>query len=255
MPSLHEVQLGFAQELFAENTAARNWIRANGLSSACRLQVYRNNLFSSLTETLRAVYPVIERLTGERFFPYAANEYIHCYPSRSGNLHDFGDRFGEFLADFEPTAKLHYLPDVAALEWAYHRVFHAAEHGAPDIAALQQTPPEFYGELHFQLHPTARLLRSEYPILRIWQVNQDDFQGDPAVDLTAGADRLLIIRRGLDIEIQPLDSGEYALLAALAEGQNFAEACAQAQDIQADYDLASNFRQHIVQATLVDFYL
>ena len=62
-----------------------------------------------------------------------------------------------------------------------------------DLVALAQVPAEQQGELHFQLHPAARLLESVFPILRIWQVNQDDYAGDPSVDLTAGGLKLLAL--------------------------------------------------------------
>jgi hypothetical protein len=33
-------------------------------------------------------------------------------------------------------------------------------------------PPEDYPRLRLLLQPSARLLASDYPVLRIWQVNQ-----------------------------------------------------------------------------------
>ena len=256
MLSLRELQLGFAQEIFREvEETVSPIIRANGLSGARRLQVYRNNMFSSLTGALRAVYPVIERLVGDRFFPYAASEYIRLYPSVSGDLHDFGAFFPAFLATFEATATLSYLPDVALLEWAYHRVFHAAAHAPLDLAALSKIPEESHNSLTFQLHPASRLLKSDYPVLTIWQVNQPDYTGDDTVDLNTGGCKLLMIRRHFDIELQVLTDGEFALLQALAYGSDFATACEQALAIQADFDVVSHFQKHVIGRTLVDFYV
>lgn len=55
-----------------------------------------------------------------RIIRRGAREYALRYPSRSGDLHDFGETFGEFLRLWEPTAHLVYLHDVAKLEWAMH---------------------------------------------------------------------------------------------------------------------------------------
>ena len=257
MPGLHELQQAFAREIFEEGEPGiSHSIRANGLSGARRLQIYRNNMFTSLTEAMRAVYPVIQRLVGEGFFAYAANQYIHQHPSVSGNLHGFGHAFPQFLKTFKATKDLAYLPDVADLEWAYDRVFHAADHPALDLAALAQVPQEQQENLKFRLHPASRLLASDYPILKIWQVNQEDYNGDQRVDLQEGGVKLLAIRRAnLDIEIQTLETGEFTLLRSLAEGQDFSTACEHAIAAQPDFDVPAGFQCHIVQATLVDFYL
>ena len=67
------------------------------------------------------MYPTVEQLVGAPFFRYAAHEFILAHPSKSGNLHDFGEDLPGFLAGFEPARALAYLPDCARLEWAWHR--------------------------------------------------------------------------------------------------------------------------------------
>ena len=253
MSGLRELQLAFVGEVFGEKGAGISGrICANG---AERLQIYRNNVFVGFTKALGSVYPVIERLVGEGFFRYASAEYIKRHPSESGNLHGFGGAFPEFLRTFEPTAPMGYLPDVARLEWAYHQVFFAATHEPLDMVSLGAVSQTRYEELKFQLHPASRLLTSPYPILRIWQVNQKDCVEDRAVDLAEGGVRLLLIRRALEIEIQPLEEGEFVLLQALADDLDFGTACSRALTAQPDFDVASGFRRHITQGALVDFRL
>ena len=101
MLSLHEIETRFAQALFKPGgDDSRLAFRTNGLSAARRLQVYRNNVFASLTGALRACYPVINRLVGERFFDLAAKHYIRYYPSSSGNLHELGRESAGFIRAF-----------------------------------------------------------------------------------------------------------------------------------------------------------
>ena len=257
MLGLRELQLGFAAAVLdsAQNGFERH-IHAAGLSGARRLQVYRNNSLLSLTGALKAVYPVVCRLVGDGFFDYAATQYIARHPSRSGDLHEFGDCFAVFLETFTPATELVYLPDVARLEWAYHQIFHAARHSLLDLAALAQVPVDRQGELHFQLHPAARLLESAFPILRIWQVNQDGHTGDSTVDLTESGVKLLALRHeNLEIEFQPLEDGEFSLLCALAEGRTFATACERALAAQPGLDLPACFSRHILQGAWVAFHL
>jgi hypothetical protein len=228
-------------------------VRAGRFTAAHDLQVYGNNVFESLVGALKAVYPVVERLVGVGFFGYAADGYIRHHPPTSGNLHDFGDSFAEFLAGFEPARELVYLPDVARLEWAWHRAFHAADHAPLTIERLAAVPPEQYGQLRFRLHPSVQLIASDYPLLRIWQVNQPEYTGDVAVNLASGGVRLLVARHELEVVIEPLSAGDDALLRDFAAGQRFEDASAAALAVQPDYDLPAALRRHVASAVITDF--
>jgi len=255
MSALHDLQRGFAAAIFGEgDETLADKVRDGRFPGARLVQIYRNNTFASLTAALEAVYPVVFRLVGEGFFRYAADTYIHAHPSTSGNLHDFGGRFAAFLAAFPPAANLPYLPDVARLEWAYHRVFHAADHPPLPLEELALVPPAQHGQLVFGLHPATRLLESDYPVLRIWQVNQPDAADQP-VDLGEGGDRLLVFRRALDIEFKRLSAGELRLLRAFSVERSFAEASAAALEAEAQLDLAEILRQHVQLGTVASFRL
>ena len=119
------------------------------------LQVYRNNVFESLVGALKAVYPVVERLVGTGFFAYAADGYIRRHPPTSGNLHDFGGDFAGFLAGFEPARELTLLPDIARLEWAWHRAFHAADQAPLALERLAAVPPRTIRAAVFRAAPVS----------------------------------------------------------------------------------------------------
>jgi len=116
MHKLHELQRIFSQHVFSDGgTPFSTQIRANGLSGPRRLQIYRNNTYLNLTAALQSTYPVIERLVGEGFFRYAAHQYITQCPSTSGNLHEFGVTFTDFLSAFELAAGLARLSEEVSL--------------------------------------------------------------------------------------------------------------------------------------------
>jgi hypothetical protein len=223
-----------------------------GVSAAARFEVYRNNVFSNYRGALQAVYPVIERLVGEQFFRHACDRYIACYASTSGDLHEFGAQFDAFLAAYEPAAALVYLPDVARLEWQYHRVFHAAAHAPLALAHLAQIDPETYPALRFTLHPATALLRSAFPLLRIWQINQPEYAGDQQVDLGEGGDDLLVARAEFLVTIARLPRAEFEFLAALQGGAALGEAVEAALESDAGFDLQSALMKHVGTATIVD---
>lgn len=256
MPSLRELQQAFADAVLqdAAESVLRH-VRPGAFPAARHLQIYRNNTFANLTDALAAVYPVIQRLVGVEFYAYAADSYIRRHPPRSGNLHDFGGAYAEFLREFAPAQSLSYLPDVADLEWAWHHAFHAADAQPFAMETLRAVAPELCDSLVFQLHPSVRLLQSDYPVLPIWQANQADAGGDATVDLDRGGARLLVIRRGLDVEIEPLEVGEYALLRAFAEGQTLAAADAQAVAAEPELDLMRVLYKHIQAGVITGFTL
>lgn len=254
MPSLRELQVAFARAVFGEGARRLDAeVVASGLAVARRLNIYRNNTLASLTDALAAVYPVIARLVGEEYFGQAAREYARHYPSTSGNLHDFGEAFPGFLSRLPEASGLPYLADVARLEWAYHACFHAPDHPPLDLPQLAQVAPERHGDLRFSLHPASRLLASEFPVLRIWAVNQDGAPEDATVDLGEGAARLLVIRRGLEVEIQPLTQGGWALLSALARAETLGAAAEAALAVESDFDLGGWLIDHVRRQTLVGF--
>lgn len=251
---LRDLQADFAAAVFDERPEMAARVRAGRFPAAQHLQVYRNNVVEGLTGALRAVYPVVEKLVGDGFFRYAVHEYLRAHRPRSGNLHDFGDAFARFLAGFAPAASLPYLPDVARLEWAWHQAFHAAEAPAFDLARLGEVPAEQHAALRFALHPSARLLVSDYPVVRIFEINQEGHDGDTNVDLAEGGVRALIIRRGLTVYVEPLAAGEAELLAALAGQQLLGAAVQAALAAQPDFDLVATLADHLRRGTLVDFF-
>jgi hypothetical protein len=251
MLALRELQIGFAAAL-TNREAARRFapgVRAQGIAAERRLQVYRNNLFAGLTEVLAAVYPVTRRLVGEAYFDQAARAYIANYPSPSGDVHRYGGHFATHLGRCPGGETLGYLPDVARLEWSYHRTFHAEQHPALDAEGLRAVQPQDYPRLRLMLQPSARLLESGYPVLRIWQVNQPDWAGDETVNVAEGHTRLLILRQGVEVAFISLGVGEHLWLQGLAHGLTLLEAQQRATVREPDFDLATALQRHLSLGT------
>lgn len=252
MYSLHELQRAFARALCdPAEEAICSTIAAAGLTPSQRVQVYRNNVLANLGGALESVFPVLRRLVGSDFFGYAARRYVREVASRSGDLHDFGSSFPEFLAELPRAASLAYLSDVGRLEWAYHRVFHASDGLPLDLAALGKVPPDEWPGLRFVLNAASDLLQSAYPILRIWQVNQDDWSGDRTVHLEEGPSALLIRRRHFEMEFLSLSTGEYQLLASLASQCSLDQALGEALTVEPDFNLGQCLERHLRSGTFV----
>src|SRR3990167_8260186 len=101
-------------------------------------------------------FPVIRRLVGEAFFTPLARLYAETDRPRTPVLAEWGAGFAGFLEGFPPLAAYPYLADVARIEFARGRAFHAAD--APPVAPeiLAVADPE---RIRLMLHPSVILLR------------------------------------------------------------------------------------------------
>ena len=254
MSALRELQLAFAQAILDDDDGAVvPLIVSDSFPGARRLNVYRNNVVSSLTAALSDTFPVVKRLVGAEFFRHLAREYLRAHPSTSGNLHDFGAGLPEFLDFFGPAAQLPYLADVARLERAWHEVFHSPEPPEFPFERLASIDTTQHERLRFRLSPASRLLTSPFPVLRIWELNQPGACGEATLSLDEGGDHLLVIRRDLDVEFHRLAPAEFVLLASLERGNRLGDACEAASTADASYIPAHAFERHARLGTLVDF--
>lgn len=256
MPTLRELQIGFAGAIFSGDGAdfSRNLVE-EGLNPERRIEIYRNNVFGTLTDALKIAYPVINKLVGGEFFERMASRFIRQTPSKSGSLHNFGGELAEFLSNLPEAAKLTYLSDVARLEWACHEVFFSADHPALNGGRLAGVPGDRYGRLKFHLHPATRLIASDYPVHLIWQTNQEGFSGDPAVDLDHGGIALLVRREIHQVVLQPVTEAERVFLASFQTGGDLSSASDAALAIDPQFDVAAVLKQFAADAVLVDFSL
>ena len=255
MPSLREVQRGFAAATVFGDTAAVAMlgIVGGGLDTAARIGIYRNNILGNYRRALGATYPVVRKLVGAQLFNAAVDAFARAYPSQQGDVNRYGGELARFLNTYAPARELPYLPDVARLEWAVDQAAIAADARPLDLDALAAVPAEALEHLRFVLHPSAQLVVAPYPILRIWQVNQDDFSGDDAVDLGAGGDALLVVRGANGVTIERLGPGEHALLGAFAERAGLGQAAARAAEREPGFDLTRTLQAHVAAQTLVAF--
>jgi len=252
MLSLRDLQTQFEIDLFNDDAVNGSYIIEDGISVKDRIDIYRNNVFSNYRKTLSAVYPVIERLVGKEFFRQTADTYISACPSLSGDLNEYGENFPQFIATYEPVKELPYLKDVARLEWLMELIFHAADVIPKVLEKLAFVPEDKYGELRFKLNPASQIYQSNYPIAKIWQVNQVDWKGDGFVDLQLGGCELLVYRKNFSTTIKPLSKGEYAMLHGLSSGKNINTTFCKAFEVQNDLDLGTFLQQMIQEGILVD---
>lgn len=236
-PMLRELQAQFIRDALSDRVVEADYVLPGTLTAARRIEVYRTNVMANLTGALGDIYPVIKRLVGDAFFQHAAEQYVRATPSRSGDLNQFGDAWPQFLADYPYGQDHPYLPDVARLEWAWHRAFHAADADAFDLTRLAAVPPERHAELHFKLQPAMAIIDSRYPLSDIWRVNQLDHVGADEIDWQQRVHCTLVYRHDYAVLVRTLSLPERAFLAALQQGLSLGESIEPAFAVDAQFDL------------------
>jgi hypothetical protein len=258
VPALRELQAAFRQSLLGDadgvaSSALDAWIADDGLAASARVAIYRHHVRDTLTEVLRAAYPVTNRLVHERFFAYAADHYIRASPPAGPCLFEYGASLPAFLEHFPPCRELAYLPDVARLEWALHAAVHAADTVSLAPAALRDLSTDAVMQATFRFHPAVTLLESPWPIDRIWRANQPGADPAAIVDLGSGGVCLEILREDEAPAFRRLAPAEFALCRALAGGARLEAAAAGALDCDPAFDLAGALRVLLASDALVAF--
>ena len=212
----------------------------NGSDPAVRFAVYRNNVVASLVAALGDTFPVVRELVGADFFTAMARLYAAEQPPASPVLAHYGDGFADWVTRFEPAAAVPYLADMARLERARVRAYHAAD--APVLGAEAIAPhladPAQLPQARLGLHPSLSVIVSPWAVVSLWAAHQGQgqledveparpecalvlrFEDDAAVlaipagaaDFTLGLQRGLPLGEAADMQ-EPLDLG--AILATL----------------------------------------
>ena len=242
-------QTTFREALLDPEAARPNGLKdGKGRPAGGRFDVYRNNVTVSLTEALEVGFPVIRKLVGQENFKLLATAYLRRHPPHSPLMMHFGADMPSFLADFEPTRKTGYLPDVARLELAIRESYHAADADPISAAELEALPPEALVCSRVRLAPSLRLVRSPWPILSIWRFNVEEGAKSPGM----AAEDVLVARPDLDPVPRLLPSGGAEFVSALLTGATFGDAMDKASDASRGFELPVVLTLLVEMKTLIE---
>ncbi|PXW80748.1 putative DNA-binding protein [Ruegeria sp. P4] len=213
-----------------------------------RFSVYRNNVAVSLTEALHQGFPVIAKLLGQQNMDGLAAMYLRAHPPSSPLMMHYGAGFPEFLENLEQLSHLGYLGDVARLELALRRSYHAGDAAPLDPARLGAMAPQDLMRCRLHFAPAMGLMRSDWPIFSIWRYNTEPNAPKPQ----AGAEDLLITRPDFDPIPQLLPKGSAVWIAALQAGETLGDATDAATNEFPAFDLSAPLALLIEGLALTD---
>lgn len=206
--------------LDASHPVPAGLVDGQGLAAGRRYNVYRNNVAVSLQEALKSAFPAIASLLGPDNFAMAAGLYLRQQPPASPLMMHYGAGFPDFLAGLEPLKPIGYLSDVARLEVAMRQSYHAADATPVDPVRLQDLDETSLMSAQLRLAPSARLLRSAWPVLSLYNYVMVPGSAQPQ----AVAQDVLVARMEYDPTPHLLTAGGAEFIMALQQNQTFGAA-------------------------------
>ncbi|MCO5733019.1 DUF2063 domain-containing protein [Rhizobium sp. SSA_523] len=209
---------------------------SRGVPDDLRFAVYRNNVHVSLTTALAQRFPVTHRLVGDAFFTGMARVYAADHKPSSPLIMEYGDDFPDFVAAFPPAASLDYLPDLARIEVAWTRAYHAADRRPLAPASLLRIADADLASLSLIPHPSAGLVFSRFPAGSIWSAHQE-----PVLRAVShrSAETVLVVRPALQVLVHVLPPQDAGFAADLLAGLPLGEAAGKALDENREFDFGA----------------
>lgn len=238
MSRTHFEPSGFAAALLDPKAPPPSGIAVSGnIATNERFAIYRNNVVEGLARALAARFPAVERVVGDDFFAALARAYATQSPPHSPIMALYGEDFPEFIETFPPCSDLPYLADLARLEGARTRAYHAAD-------AVPLTAEDFAGietelvALRIRPHPSLFVLASQHPIATIFAMNIGD---EPLAEIEDwhGED-VCVARPHMHVEVHRLPKGGAVFLSRWADGAPLTISAEAALAAEPDFDLAEN---------------
>mgnify|MGYP003584061129 CR=1 FL=1 len=240
MLALRDLQAAFAAQLAGgDRPDLAEAVVGDSITAAARLRIHRHHVAESLATALAATYSTVQAIVGEDFFRIMARDFAAADLPRQPVLAEYGEAFPAFVAGYGPAASLPYLADMARLDWALNLAFHAPWHSRLTVSDLADLPPEGLLASRVSLAAGSTLVRSAYPIDRIWHASRPGTAAG-RVSLDEGRAAVIVLRRADDAAFATLSPAEAAFVEALDDGKTLEEGAQAAFATEPAFDLSTS---------------
>ena len=216
------------------------------------LEIHSNNYRLTLISTLADIFPAICNLVGEECFAAYARQYVKIHPPSSPVLSCYGANFPTYLAAQDLLSSAPYLKDVGRLEWAWNEAFHArnAETLTPD--ELHHAASYCDEDVTLALHPSVRLIRSPYPVTKIWLMARQPDEAPQEIELNE-PENIVVLRPHNNVSFFTVDPGTYSMLVALAQNDGLASAIDEALKTSPEFSTEGSLGNLIARGAFASF--
>ncbi|HUO03787.1 MAG TPA: DNA-binding domain-containing protein [Candidatus Binataceae bacterium] len=192
------------------------------LSATQRVDIYASMYFNRLLDVLKEDFPATLKALGEVNFHNLITGYLLEYPPTEPSVHFCGRHLAAFLRDHPMRVKAPYVADLAALERALVKSFHARDAVALDAETMRSIPPAKWPAVRVGMHPAASILAVKWRVSGLLAAIAGNRKWKPSA---RGDVKVLVWRRNARVFHRELEPAEEHALAAAARGTTIARIC------------------------------
>jgi hypothetical protein len=197
------------------------------LTAVERLEIYANAYFYRILDCLKDDFPATLTTVGANNFHNLITGYLIAHPPTQPSIAHAGDYLSEFLRDHPMREQWPFLADLAQLEGALLKVFHAANAKALTAEVMRSVPADSWATLTIRTHPAVAILNCEW---RVDELLRDFENSAGAIDYAplspAGEDTsVLVWRQSSRVLYRRLKGVERIALGIARDGAPFATIC------------------------------
>jgi len=142
------------------------------------LAIYRRNLQANAVRALQISYPTVLKLIGDDLFVYAVEQLLKTDPPNSGDWGLWGGSFPELLESLISLNEFPYVIDIARLDFLMH-IQGREKDTVINMASMTLLAEYDLDQLQLVLNPAIRILESNYPLIEIYNANnQPEYAGE-----------------------------------------------------------------------------
>ncbi|MCP4923048.1 MAG: DUF2063 domain-containing protein, partial [bacterium] len=177
--SVRQLQRAFSHSILYKNKGVFPWIEGTDEREVlARLQVYHNNVYSSLRDALAEVYTPIAHALGEEKFKRLTEEFVQESPPVSGCIYAYGKGFDAFLKANSLSTQFPWACQAALLCWRTSQALSMEDTTPASTEALSQILPEHWGDLCFSFPKAFFLEKVSWNLEPLWEAVQNEASVD-----------------------------------------------------------------------------
>ncbi len=219
--TLKEIQQALQDSLMGKDQQISDIIvEPRGMTVEDRLRVYHNDYYLRLLDALKDDYACLHKHIGDDQFNAIISDYLEAYPSTTFSIREIGLNLPKFLTEQEANPAL---VELAKFESTMILSLFSKDANILDMDTLGNIPPEQWGELKLNLHPSLRMLNCQYNTLDFWLAYDNN---KPIESVLLDEPTLnLVWRYENEAYFRSLAAEQAILIHAIAAGEIFSDLC------------------------------
>lgn len=251
----HTIQPYTLQGRLVAEEASKYIVPSRTLSPHQRMQIYNQQYWWRLLNTLHDNFPLVTRLFGTHAFNEKIGiPYLLAHPPSHWSLNLLGEKMAKWIAESygEPDQTLVF--HAAQLDWAFMACAIAPQYSIPNFAEIMGANPENLLSQLFYLQPHISLFTWEYDLFTFrgsfLKEGNDYWVEHRFPDLPKGKSYYFTLYRNLNNHLawREIRKEEFLLLERFNRGTTISEACAYIESQEASvYEMVANHLQKWLQ--------